>query len=331
MVVVGKKIEVDGKTFLSKRDFADTYDISISTIDSRLKRGWSWEQIAHTPIRGRLVEVVCDGKVYEDIHAFATAYNLSVNLIRARRRQGWSWERIASTPVIQKGNSCVYDGVEYKSLSDLAKANGLSEAILLYRLKMGKSLKEAIETPLRTFGLYYEGDYYARIQDLAEKMGVPYSLLRQCLCSCDSVESAIVEAKSRQRKGISYKGKYYKSVSDLAKELGYSPGVLYKRLGIGLTIEEAVDIPLGTSLEQLQALRNEGKSLQAALDILICDWEFCIPILRSQVDISSFKNICNGKFVLITCRVCGKNILLPIQEAIRFVHSDNCERNEWLQ
>lgn len=42
-----------------------------------------------------------------------------------------------------------------------------------------------------------------------------------------------------------------------------------------------------------------------------------------------YRLICDGWFCVVVCIVCGKTVLLPIDEAKLFRYSDLCDKYEW--
>lgn len=323
-------IEFNGKVYPSVKIFAEDYNIPARVVYDRRRNGWSWERIVSTPITINKDVIEFNGEVYESVAAFARTYNLPVRTVYARRNRGWTWERIASESV-SSGICYAYNGIEYKSLVDLAKTLDISYAALKSRLNRGMTLDEAIKSPARESKLYYRGNYYSK-RELAELLDISYKALEYHLYSGKSVEVSVDEARKCKVKksGLIYDNEWYKSIPELASETGIGAGILRRRLAIGLSLDDTVNLPLGVSTDKLQSFMSEGKTLQEALDILLNDWECCSHIIRRCSDVDSFRFVCNNKYVLITCKICSKTVLLPLLEAYKFVHSDDCIKNEWL-
>lgn len=260
---MSKKIEVDGRVYPSIQAFVDAYGYSRYMVESRRKRGWSWDKIAHTPVRSR-ASITCNGKVYENIDVFSAEYNLSVATVCSRRNRGWTWEEIALTPVNDKCRSSQkfgvdYNGETYSSLRAFASAYNISYDWVCDKYHLGWSLDEIVERGLNR--------------------------------------------QTRTKQTYTYKGVDYRSVTDLARAVNMSFSSLQARLKSGKSVEEAVRLPV----------RNE------------IYWS-----VTHRDDVLEVKSECGGRYALITCKVCNRKVMLPIEDARVFTHSDVCERYEWL-
>lgn len=328
-------VECNGKIYESIRAFCVAFDIKETVARERRRSGWSWEKIASTPIRAASVVIEYNGETYASEREFGDAFGLRADIVRARHKSGWSWERIATTPVadyeVHEDTHVVIkskatprlkieiDGKIYNGIGEIATAFNLKVCTIKSRRRSGWSWERIVSTPLsessggRSFRsntkyeMEYEGVTYESCRALATSQGVPYEAFRRRLQRGASVEDAILALKSRVVKdSISYNGNTYKSVTSLANTLGASVYILRNQLAISETVEAAV-------------VKTRNQMIVHA-----------VTVAASRKDVACARLQPGGKFVLVTCKVCKRNVMLPLDEVVNFVHSDNCERNEWL-
>lgn len=305
-------IELDGKTYKGMQAFADAFNLKVGTVKYRRKHGWSWERIAATPVCGMSTKnevIKLNGGTYVGYRVFADAFGLSVNTVRARRRLGWTWKEIASSSVgswrttSDPSIEVDFRGKHYLSLTALADDYNIPRGTIYAKLTKGQSLEEIVTaSERRTYE--YNGVMYKSVASLARAVGMERATLDARLKSCASVEEALSKPYLRSRAFVC-NDKHYTSKAALCRELGVDTSVLNRLL-----------------------LNN---TLQEAVDIIVNNWRYCATSIRSLPDVATAKSICGGKFVLITCKVCSRKVVLPLEEVKKFAHSVDCERNEWLE
>lgn len=84
-------IWIDGKLYDDKKDVAKAYGISISAINYRLSKGWTYEQIVglekYVPPK-----VIYKGKDYESERALAESFGIEYTTYKLRLAKGWTQE-----------------------------------------------------------------------------------------------------------------------------------------------------------------------------------------------------------------------------------------------
>jgi len=250
-----KTIVLEGKEYPSISDAARAYNLSLNTVKSRLRLGWSTEEAFGIKPRERKRKgktVVVDGKEYPSISDAAKAYNLSLVTVIKRMKRGWSIDKaFGIKPRGRKGKTVVVDGKEYPSISDAAKAYNLSLNTVRSRLRLGWSIDEAFGVKSRKHKgktLIVNGKEYPSISDAAKSYGLPVRTVRARLRLGWDVNKAfntktdIERSNNTKGKTIVLEGKKYLSISDAAKAYNLPLVTVSARMKRGWSIEEAFGI-----------------------------------------------------------------------------------------
>ena len=93
----------------------------------------------------------------------------------------------------------------------------------------------------------YKGVEYSSIKALCEKYKISYAMVSQRLKKGLSIEEAIETPLKKHRNGITvvYKGKEYQSIRSLANKKNIPYHVVQMRVKKGMSIEDAIDTPVG--------------------------------------------------------------------------------------
>ena len=93
----------------------------------------------------------------------------------------------------------------------------------------------------------YRGKEYASIKDVCNEYNVSYAMVSQRLKNGYTIEKAIETPLKKLRNGITviYKGQEYPSIRNLAKCKGIPYHVVQMRVKKGMSIEKAIDTPVG--------------------------------------------------------------------------------------
>lgn len=305
-------IEVNGETYLGVQTFADAFNIDIKTVKGRRRRGWTWEKIASTPIRARQV-IEVNGETYWNVVELAKAYNINVQTVRSRRKLGWSWEKIVSTPVTEIDIPEIeYKGKRYLGYKVFGDAFGLSVTTVKRRYDAGWTWEQIATTPVKEVGsrpdnLVYKGVKYNSYTALAKTVNMSCATLSSRIHRGMTIEEAVETPIIAQGEiPLLYKGVNYKSVSDLAEELDVPERILSEQLALFDSIEDAI-----VAVQKWKRVKTTR-------------------LILGRKDVAGLSTQVGGKYVLLTCKVCGRKVMLPLEDARRFVHSDDCIRNEWL-
>lgn len=207
------------------------------------------------------------------------------------------------------------DGKTYVGIQAFADAYNLTYDTVRKRRERGWSWEKIASVPLskritndkRSLIIEYRGVVYKSYAALVRDFDIPYTAFVNRLRRGETVEAAVTTLLSwREQQGIDYDGNHYTSVTALAKQLGLSERIFRDQLDCYDSVQDAVS----------ETQRIMGIHVARSI--------------RNRDDIACAKTQPGGRFILVTCKVCGRKVMLSLEEAKKFVHSDNCERNEWL-
>lgn len=272
--------------------------------------------------------IVLNGIPYNTKSDACRAYNISVSAVNRRIKRGMSVEDAIVTPLTKTwGKSSTHNKLkqrhttpikcgeeEYDSIIDFARDIGISRTSVYALLKSGETPESIVKRyrnrdkdgklPAHGKQLVSRGVHYNSIVEFAGHLGVGRAQVEGLLKSGvtpDEIESRCELKKKygvrRIDKVVVVDGVMYPSKSEACRVLGLYLPVVNSKMRLGLTFEEAV-----------MAIR---------------------PCMRYSKDVKSHKRVCNGKYCLLECAICGRIVLLSAEEARHFEHSDKCEEYEW--
>ena len=147
------RYEFNGKKLLAK-EWAEETGIPLTTINSRLARGWSIDKILTT---NKLRETGMNNTQYEingefhNIYEWSKIYNIDPNVVRSRISGGWNIEKALTEPVINNRNNISYNGCT-GTIAEWARALMIPSHIIQYRLAHGWSEDSTLTIPIKDKG-----------------------------------------------------------------------------------------------------------------------------------------------------------------------------------
>lgn len=354
--------DFDGKHYNTISDLARVVGLPANWLQTKVREGLTIEDVItmgkNHNIRSSVhYKLTYDDVDYDSLQQLAEALNVCRDTIRYRLNKGMSAEEAIADI---KKSWVVYNGVEYRGLTALAKSEGVSIYSLSHGLEAGLSLEDAVkiakEFRLRCKEVTYNGVVYPSLRTLCSRLDIDYRILISRMHSGWGLEQAIETPVKDSDTSVEYNGVVYSGMTALAEAVGMSVATLNSRLRRGWSIEMAVETPLiskteirgkvviygdktyssiaelcrelGVDKGLVHSRMSDGWTLEEALETpRIINVSSCI---KSSPDIARASMLLKGKYFVITCAVCGRRVLLPLEEANKFVHSDNCKRNEWL-
>lgn len=249
-------------------ELSQIYNVPLSTIRDRLKRGASIRQalnLDEIPIgslerqrdvktkKRELIRLEVDGKIFKSYKSLADAYDLPDYTVR-QRIVDYGYSAEDAVKIDGKNKAVVIDGVSYESNTAAAEAFGITAEILYARLDKGFTLREALQLDTRenSWTITYQDKIYKSLPQLAKAVGIPASTLRRRIIQGMSLEEAI-NAGERTINA----GRYNLTILERDNELAEKPAYLYfvaivindkKRFKIGITTQ-TVDMRLGQQYE----------------------------------------------------------------------------------
>lgn len=129
-----KEIVIEGKKFKNWIEACKYYNISKSTVTSRLKNGMSLVEAFKNPPKKVKTSLVLEGREFDSLTLACKHYNLNYSTVASRIRDGWSVEEafeLKDKEFIGNGKEVVVDGVKYSKISNACKKYGINLALLL--------------------------------------------------------------------------------------------------------------------------------------------------------------------------------------------------------
>ena len=162
-------IDHRGNMYDSITEMCNFYGIAINTYCSRIKLGWSIEEILTTPINEHRKNIkyisgnakqITDhrGNMYDSISEMCRVYKITPGMYCNRVRLGWSLEEILTTPLGKRRLNVkrtsgkakkVKDhlGNTYDSITAMYAFYGITASTYCGRIKLGWSLKDTLTIP----------------------------------------------------------------------------------------------------------------------------------------------------------------------------------------
>lgn len=263
------------------------YSLNYSTVQRRLEKGWSLEDIFDIPVNNN--KVIINGKEYKDLTQACkdkslNIHGLNVMTVKSRLKMGYNLEEAFSMPLTD--NSVVINGKRYKSISEACRdksvnIHGLSRSAIAGRLKKGYALEEAFKcerlAPIigaNSRQVVINGKVYKSLAEACRdkqlnKHGLSYNTIRHRVKKGHSLEEAFSIPNIEQLRKIKIKGKEYKSLHHacMDKELnkhGLSYTLIVERVNLGLTLEEAFDIGYIKGYKKVKIFNKNYDSILSA-------------------------------------------------------------------
>lgn len=137
-----------GNKFESQLDRAKHWGIPVSTIKSRLAKGWTLKDALETPAKAKGPCKDHLGNEFSSEKERAAHWGVLEAAVQARLYNGWSLAKALETPLTPRAKRCKdHLNNEFDSELERAKYWNLSVYLIKSRLSMGWSLQEALETP----------------------------------------------------------------------------------------------------------------------------------------------------------------------------------------
>ena len=254
------KVEYDGQSYSSIREFAIAYNISPMTVYSRIYRGWSISEIANykkSIRRGKTIEY--EGKIFNSIKELSIEYGIKYSLLERRLNKGLSVkEAIENEKCYFKkriSSKCIaveLNGIKYDSISDFARKNNLPYEAVIARFRKGLTPEEVLNYKREcnfSKQVEYNGEIYSSRLEFAKKFNIPYHRVSSGLNAGHSPEQIIEAAKISPIDGrrnpklpIEFNGKIYETLKELAEDYNMDFDSFRHKVYCGLSIEEALGI-----------------------------------------------------------------------------------------
>ena len=147
-----KPITLEGKTFESKIEACKYYNVKYTTVNSRLRRGWSLEEAfeikEHINPFKKYNEIILNGEKMT-ISEACKKYNVYKQSVYSKLSIGWSFEEIFGLKYRNNNSTMVeIKGKTFKSIKEACDYYKVNYNTIIQRLYKGMNIKEAIFTPI---------------------------------------------------------------------------------------------------------------------------------------------------------------------------------------
>lgn len=178
-----KQIEYQGEIYESISELASAYNVKVSTLHSRLNRGWSLEKALESSsvdVNARCKGVSYKGVTYSSFVDLAMTlkveYSMFMNIYRGR-----GCKDIDKTLNFYKNKTKKYilHGNVFNSLSDVATYYGLDDAIFYKAHSKNKgalSLQDCVKQCLLDSEVTFKGKKYKNLDSLLSCYNLTHSL-----------------------------------------------------------------------------------------------------------------------------------------------------------
>lgn len=170
----------DGTEYTAKQ-LAEETGVDLRTIQKRIQRGKTVEEILATPVQKHEKKVFnVDGKRYDSLESLARAYSMNSLLLRTRILNGMTAEQAVHTPVKETGRDSFYClGKMYKNVYEVCIDHNVPKQTVYAALKRykDKTLDEIIlkltNNPVYQYLVYEVG--YETLAKISRTYDVDYA------------------------------------------------------------------------------------------------------------------------------------------------------------
>lgn len=235
-----------GNTYSSITEMAKHYGLKSSTLNGRLKAGYSLEEALTPTLRiGDYTDHL--GNHFSTQQEMADYWGINVSTLAMRLRKGYSIEKALEIVTREVTD---HKGVTYKSVVALAEAYGMTRSTVERRLKNGWSMEKTLTTPSTTRKKFKDhlGNEYATFAKMCKAWNMPSSTVQNRVYKLGlSLEEALTTPTNTQNTvGKTCKdhlGNVYQSVATMCCKYGLPRNVYHRRIKEGWDLEKALTTP----------------------------------------------------------------------------------------
>lgn len=164
-------MEDKGNKYDTFTDMCDFYNVSVSLVYSRIRRGYTLKEALTTPIQKSVYDH--NGRKFDSINEMCSYYNIDHSVYFARmNRHGWSQKDALTIPVHMSSKQYIacedHLGNHYINLKQMCDAYDRDYNLFLSRRKHGWTIQEALLIPRNM----YIGEY--RVAECLKRLNVKF-------------------------------------------------------------------------------------------------------------------------------------------------------------
>jgi hypothetical protein len=126
-----------GNKYDTKSDMCKAYNMTTTTYDSRIEKGWSKKKTLTSPVYKDHL-----GNEYDTLNDMCNEYNIPSSIYKDRIKAGLSKEKALTKPVYKDHN-----GTLYSSIEDMCNKYNIAVKLYKSRINKGWSVQSALVTP----------------------------------------------------------------------------------------------------------------------------------------------------------------------------------------
>lgn len=267
-----KGVLYKGEYFSDYRAFCQHIGLSPITVGDRIRKGQTLEEAVE--VKGRFLrKIEYKGKVYSSLAKLARTFGISRDSLNNRLEKGMSLEEAINTPVKEQ-KKYLLDGkyVKYPEVKRYCQEYGANEStVMQYYLERKEEnldvrdiVKRLLQRKTKKI-ITYHGKEYPNLSKAISELGIeeaPSTIKNRMEKHGMSFEE-VIDADPRMFKCgriFHYKGQVYYSFKELSEGVGVPEGTLRKRLGNGMSVEEAVEAPRNQVVKNREVISYKGKT-----------------------------------------------------------------------
>ncbi len=297
-----KKIQcVDhlGNIYKTKTERAKAYNLSVTTIDNRLKKGATLEMALTLPAGTPFHKVWDDhkGNIFATKADLCAHYGITEIMYSYRENLGWSKKDILETPKMDHVNLTTdHEGNEYKNEREMCRIKKINYYTYKGRKRRGKDTKKALSEKIRKRhdGSCQDhlGKEYPSEKARAEAWGISYSTYfkrkERGLSLKETLETPLRVADGSKEK--------------IYKDNGISKSLYYRKLNQGWNEEEIIRVP------EITKIRTNGAHLYGNMILHYSLCENGVPYFECE------------------CKICGSKAILTPEHIVEHIveHQNYC-------
>lgn len=248
---------VNGKSFSSIEEFCEYYDVSTVTVNNKLRKGMSFQEIVADI---KFIDIC--GLLFRSMSEVARYFGVEKNVFNSRLYRGANLEEsLISKPFSIKDctysskKGIVYGSRKFNSFKEIAGYFDIPFPLFILKVNETLSITEAISVkdkeyekgiikknfaPRNYYNISYNGKIYTSLKSLCMELGLPYKTISSRVSNGMSLKEALSKEITPRDKTTTLFGKEFPSVKSAYEYYGVSKNDIRYRVQKGMSVEEAI-------------------------------------------------------------------------------------------
>lgn len=247
---------VNGKSFSSIEEFCEYYDVSTVTVNNKLRKGMSFQEIVADI---KFIDIC--GLLFRSMAEVARYFGVEKNVFNSRIYRGTSLEEsLVSKPFSIKDctyskKGIIYESKNFGSFKEIAEYFDIPLPLFILKVNETLSITEAINienkeyekgivkknfAPRNYYNIVYNGKTYTYLKSLCIELGLPYKTISSRVSNGMPLKEALTKKITPRDKSTVLFGKEFPSVKSAYEFFGVSKNYIRYRVQKGMSVEEAI-------------------------------------------------------------------------------------------